>query len=72
MTPLHEEPKEVLDIWKKSLPEDQHEQEEISNEEATGTIGSMVVILGVICTVILAIAAGAVLLLFKYRHLLGF
>lgn len=65
MNPQRDDDSEPLQVWKRSLPEDEHDKEE------TGTAATLVVVVGVAATITAAILIGAFMLFDKYRHLVG-
>lgn len=69
MIPLHDEDREPLQVWKRSL-QAEDEQDDISEQEVIGTAATLTVICGVVIVIVGAVVCGIVWLV-NHRHLVG-
>lgn len=67
--PLRNDDEDQIQVWKRSLPED---EEESTDSEMRGVLATVAVACGVIITVIVAAVIGGILFFDKYKHHIGF
>lgn len=71
MNTLPDPERDLLHIVKRALPEDQNDQEEVTDEGVIGVMATLAVVCGVIAAVIIGACIGGYLLFDKYKHLFG-
>lgn len=71
MIPQRDDDSDPLQVWKRSLPDDEQDIEEMSTNEAIGAAATLVIICSVIITVVVGAVIGGVILFLKYKNQIG-
>lgn len=68
MNPLRDEDRDPLQVWKRSLLDD---EEDITDGDVRSVLATAAVVCGVIVTVLIGAVIGGYLLFDRYKHIFG-